>query len=251
MSDPTLYDTSVPSVGSLVLAHEKLIRMKLGGVFINLTGDVNNLALNPSEITQQREVYGVKGRPSKQVTGHSFAPSFAVEVVRNPITKQIVPSQAWVIDLHNAAFAEGVDNLREFQIFTDAFDARMAVFQGSFSVAVADLNTGYADKGGFTFTLTSDGVVERIASPLAGTGVPIIESVTPPTQGPGDLVKVSGYNMGAVTAATIDGANVLEILPVDEFTVALLVPSGVSGAAQVTVTNSSGASAAYAYTAKV
>lgn len=247
MSDPTLYETTVPSTGALVLAHEKLIRMKVGGVFLNITGDVNNLALNPSEISQQREVYGVKGRPSKQVSAHSFAPSFAVEVVRHPSTKQI--TQAWVVDLYNAAVSDGLDNLREFQIFTDAFDARMAVFQGMFSVAVADLNTGYADKGGFTFTLSSDGVVERIASPLAGTGVPIIESVTPPAQGPGDLIKVSGYNMSAITAATIDGVTVLERLPIDEFTVALLIPSGVSGAAQVTVTNSLGTSAPFAYTA--
>lgn len=251
MSDPTLYDTTVPSVGSLVLAHEKLIRAKIGGVFLNITGDVNNLALNPSEITQNREVYGTKGRTSKQVTGHSFAPTFAVEVVRDPATKQIVNAQAWVIDLLNAAYSTGIDNIREFQLFTDAFDSRMAVFQGKFSVAVAELNTGYADKGGYTFTLSSDGVVDRIPSPLAGTGAPVIEAVSPTAQGVGDLIKVTGYNMGSVTGATIDGVTVAEILNVDEFTVALLIPAGVTGPAPVTVTNPLGTSTAFAYTAKV
>lgn len=251
MPDSTLYDTTVPAVGSLVLAHEKLIRQKVGGVFLNITGDVNSLALNPSAITQNREVYGTKGRPSTQVTAHSFAPSFSVEVVRDPATKQIVNAQAWVLDLLNAAYSTGADNLREFQLFTDAFDPRMAVFQGKFSVAVAELNTGYADKGGFTFTLSSDGVVERIPSPLSSTGGPIIEAVGPSGQGVGDLVKVTGYNMGSVTAATIDGVTVAELLPVDEFTVALLVPTGVTGPAPVTVTNPSGTSTAFAYTAKV
>lgn len=249
MPDPTLYDTTVPSVGSLVLAHEKLLRLKLGGQFINITGDINNLALNPSEVSQQRENYGVKGRPSKQVTGHSFAPTFSAEAVRHPVTKQIVPAQAWLIDLLNAAYSEGVDNLREFQIFTDAFDERLAVFQGTFSIAVAELNTGYADKGGFTFTLSSDGVVNRIASPLASTGAPIIEAVTPPGQAPGDLIKVRGYNMGAVTAATIDGVNVVKVLPIDQFTASLLIPTGVVGPAPVTVTNSIGTSAPFAYSA--
>jgi len=180
--DSTLYDTTVPAVGSLVLAHEKLIRQKVGGVFLNITGDCNNLALNPSEISQNREVYGTKGRPSKQVTAHSFAPSFSVEVVRDPATKQIVGAQAWVIDLFNAAYSTGVDNLREFQLFTDAFDPRMAVFQGRFSVAVAELNTGYADKGGYTFTLSSDGVVNRMFvifdEQTAGFEVPELASAT-------------------------------------------------------------------------
>lgn len=182
MPDSTLYDTTVPAVGSLVLAHEKLIRQKVGGVFLNITGDCNNLALNPSEISQNREVYGTKGRPSKQVTAHSFAPSFSVEVVRDPATKQIVGAQAWVIDLFNAAYSTGVDNLREFQLFTDAFDPRMAVFQGRFSVAVAELNTGYADKGGYTFTLSSDGVVNRMFvifdEQTAGFEVPELASAT-------------------------------------------------------------------------
>jgi hypothetical protein len=249
MSDPTLYETTVPSNGALALAHEKLIRMKTGGAFINITGDVNNLALNPSEVNQTREVYGTKGLPSKQVTGHSYAPTFAVEVVRDPVTKQIVGAQDWFVELYRAALSKGPANLKEFQLFTDAFDERMPVLQGLFSVAVAELNTGHADKGGFTFTLTSDGPVPEITSPLAGTGVPIIETVSPAGQAPGDLVKVTGYHLGSLTAATIDGQTVLERLPIDDYTLALLVPSGVSGSAPVVLTNPQGASAAAPYTA--
>ena len=83
MADTTLYDTMAPSVGSVALAHQKLLRMKVGGVFINITGDLNNLQFNPTKITVPREVYGQKGRPAEDVIGYSYAPSFDVEVVRD------------------------------------------------------------------------------------------------------------------------------------------------------------------------
>src|SRR5690554_4191665 len=150
MADHTLYDTTVPSAGSLALAHQKILTVKQNGVFTNITGDINNLAGNPTPITVQREVYGTKGRQSQDIIGYNFAPSFSVEGVRDPVTKQLVPAQAWLVDLLNAAYAEGEDNKREFQWF-DALDERLPAFEGKFSVAVADLNTGYADKGGWTF----------------------------------------------------------------------------------------------------
>jgi hypothetical protein len=249
MSDTTLYDTTAPSAGSLALAHQKLIRVKLQGVFRNITGDVNNLALNPTPVTVAREVYGTKGSTSADTIAHNFAPSFQVEVVRDPVTKQIAQAQDWFIDLYKASFAKGSDNKREFQLFTDALDERMPVFQGIFSVSVAEANTGFADKAIFTFTLTSNGVVPEVASPLAGTGVPILESATPAGQAPGDLIVVRGYNLDSFVSATIDGANVLEFRKVDDHAVVLLIPATVSGSAPIVVTNDKGASTALPYAA--
>lgn len=51
------------------------------------------------------------------------------------------------------------------------------------------------------------------------------------------------------TGITVDGANVLEYAVIDDSTIALLVPATVLGAAAVIVTNATGASAAYSYTA--
>lgn len=249
MADTTLYDTMAPSVGSVALAHQKLLRMKVGGVFINITGDLNNLQFNPTKITVPREVYGQKGRPAEDVIGYSYAPSFDVEVVRDPVTKQIVAAQAWFKDLVNAAFSEGESNKREFQLFTDALDEDMPVLQGKFSVAWNGGNAGYADKGIVTFALASDGVVPKITSPLAGSQVPILESASPAGLTVGDLLKVRGYKLSGVTAATIDGQTVAKILKIDDNTIGILIPASVSGSAPITVTNAAGTSAALPYTA--
>lgn len=248
MSDHTIYETTAPSQGSLALAHQKILRLKQAGVFQNITGDINNLAGNPTPITVQREVYGTKGRTSQDIIGYNFAPSFSVEGVRDPNTKQLVAAQSWLVDLLDAAYSEGAANKREFQWF-DALDERLPAFEGLFSVAVADLNTGYADKGGWTFTLTNDGVVERITSPIAGDGKPILESASPAGQTVGDLIVVRGYNLGSTVSATIDGQSVAEMRIVDDYTVVMLIPATVAGSAPVIVTNAAGASTALPYAA--
>jgi hypothetical protein len=249
MADTTLYDTMAPSAGSVALAHQRLIRMRQNGVFQNITGDINNLALNPTKISVPREVYGQKGRTREDIIGYNYAPTFDVEVVRDPVTKQIVAAQAWFKDLVSAAFSEGEANKREFQLFTDALDEDMPVVQGKFSVAYAEGNTGFADKGVVRITLQSDGIVPRITSPLAGSGAPILESATPAGLTTGDLLKVRGYKLGTIVSATIDGQTVTKIRPVDEYTVALLIPATVSGPAPITVTNDVGVSNTLPYTA--
>lgn len=248
MADHTLYDTTAPSAGSLALAHQKILRLKQAGVFTNITGDINNLAGNPTPITVNREVYGTKGRQSQDIIGYNFAPSFSVEGVRDPVTKQLVAAQAWLVDLLDAAYSEGEDNKREFQWF-DALDERLPAFEGKFSVAVADLNTGYADKGGWTFTLTNDGIVQRIPSPIAGTGIPIIESASPAGLTVGDQIVVRGYNFTGTTGITVDAATVTEFIVVDAYTIVLVIPATVAGAAPVVVTNGDGPSAEFTYQA--
>jgi hypothetical protein len=250
MADTTIYDTMAPSVGSLALAHERLIRMKVEGVFINITGDVNNLALNPTPIEMARETYGNKTKTSSDITGYNYAPSFDVEVIRDPDTKQIVASQAWFKDLVTAAFATGGANEREFQLFTDAFDEDMPVVEGTFSVAFAEGNTGFADKAVVRITLKNKGDVTVLTeSPLAGTGEPILESASPSGAAGGHLIKVRGYALSSTVSATIDGQTVLELLPIDAYTVALLVPASVTGSAPIIITNSVGASDPLTYTA--
>lgn len=250
MGDRTLYDTTAPSQGSLALAHQRLLRMKIGGVFVNVTGDINALALNPTPITVPREVYGTKARTSTNIIGYNFAPTFNVEVVRDPATGLIVGAQSWLIDLINAAYAEGGANKREFQIITDALDERFPAFEGLFSVAVADANNGFADKALLTFTLNNDGVVEKLpVSPIAGNGSPILETASPAGQTVGDLIVVRGYNLSTFVSATIDGAAVVEHRIVDDNAVVLLIPATVAGSAPIIVTNSKGASTALPYTA--
>jgi hypothetical protein len=251
MSDQTLYDTMARTSGSLALAHQKGIRYKnAAGVFVNITGDVNNLALNPTPITVASEVYGNKSTPAMDVIGYSFAPTFTVEAIRNPITKHI--AQAWLIEMLNKAFATGADNKADFQLF-DLLDENAPAFEGSFSIMVAEGATGYQDKGTYAFTLNSDGVVDQITSPVAGTGAPIIESVGPSAQAVGEQVVIRGYNFLGTTGITIDGQAVgtatEDFTVVDANTIVATIPGTVSGAAPVIVTNAVGASDSFAYTA--
>lgn len=250
MSDQTLYETTAPSEGSLGLAHQKILRLKQSGTFVNITGDTNNLNLNPTPIKAQREVYGTKGRKSTEIIGYDFAPTFDIEVVRDPVTKEIVAAQAWLIDLMDAAFSDGGLNKRDFQIITDALDERFPAFEGTFSVSVTDANVGYADKSVLRFTIESDGVVEKLAvSPIAGTGEPLLETASPSGQTTGDLIVVRGYRLSSAVSATIDGQAVAELRVVDDNAIVLLIPATVSGSAPIVITNSVGASNSLPYTA--
>jgi hypothetical protein len=250
MADHTLYETMAPSTGSLALAHERLLRMKVGGVFVNITGDINNLAINPTPIEMPRETYGNKTKTSSDLTGYNYAPTFDVEVIRDPATKQIVAAQAWYKDLVAAAFATGGANEREFQIFTDAFDEDMPVIEGTFSVAWSEGNTGFADKGVARITLKNKGDVAVLEeSPLAGDGTPILETASPSGLTTGDQIIVRGYGLGDMVSATIDGQTVTERIIVDAYTAVLLIPGSVAGSAPIIITNGAGPSDPLAYTA--
>jgi hypothetical protein len=246
MSDQTLYNTTAQTEGTLTLAHEKILRAKRGGVFENITGDANNVAGVPTAVTIQRENYGNKGLPSVYKIGDSWVITWDCEAVRDE-TGEI--AQEWLVNLLNVAKAKGDANLIDLQLF-DAKAEALGAIEGSFAITVADLNTGYADKGGYKFTATSNGVVDDIASPIASTGEPIIESVGPASDAAvGDIIILRGYKFTGTTGITMDGAVVLEFTVYDDNTLAMLVPATVTGTAPIIVTNATGASAAFAYVA--
>lgn len=246
VADHTLYDTTVPTAGSVALAHQQIIRVKRGGIFENITGDVNNLLDTPTPVTVNREVYGTKGSQSSDNIAYNHVITFDVEAVRDT-TGAI--AQPWLVPLLVAAKSKGAANKVEAQVF-DALDENVPAFEGNFAVAVAPLNTGYADKGGYRFTFTSDGVVRDIVSPIAGTGEPILESASPATGAAvGDIIVLSGYKLTGTTGLTMDGAVVTEFHTPDDNTLAFVVPATVSGAAPIIVTNATGPSATFAYTA--
>ncbi|ANP74539.1 hypothetical protein [Cryobacterium arcticum] len=246
MADPTLYDTTVQTAGTLALAHEKILQFKRSGTFANITGDLNNVTAVPTKITAQRENYGNKGRTSERKLGDNWVITFDAEAVRDN-TGAI--AQAWLIDLLNVAKASGSSNLADFQLF-DAKDPALGAIEGSFTVEVADLATGFADKGGYKFTLTSDGVVRQITSPINGSGIPVIASALPLNAVASANVYCRGYNVSAITAATIGGiaATSISQIPGEPNIVVLEVPAGSAGSAPIIVTNAVGASTAYAYT---
>ncbi len=251
MTDTTIIDSMVPTDGTLANAYERVLRMKRGGVFETILGDANNFDPVPTAITQARENYGQKGRPAIEKIGDSWVLSFNVELVRNPVTKAVAAAQAWLIDLVNIANSTGASNKADFQWF-DAYDENLPAHEGTFNVAIADQFNAYNEKAGYKVTLTSDGVVDDITSPIANDGKPLIESIlTPNGKGAGSSIVIRGYHLGAITAATIGGVAATEIIPVDKYTVALELPTGSAGVVPVVLTNAAGASTAVNYTRAV
>lgn len=177
VADLSIYEDTKPSEGDLALAHQKLLYVQQETAWVNATGDINNLLLNPTDITVPREVYGTKGRPSTEIIGRSYAPTFDVEVIRDPATKQIVAAQGWLIDLIDAATSTGEENKRRFRIVEDALDERMPAYEGKFAISYAPSSAGYADKNVLSFTLQSDGIVERM--PVSPVSDSFTEPVTP------------------------------------------------------------------------
>ena len=245
MADSSLYDTTVPTAGTVALAHQKILRLKRGGVFENIAGDINNLLVTRTPVTVQREVYGTKGVQSMDIIGYNVVTTFSAEGVRDA-NGQI--AQPWLVDLVRAAAQIGAANKMDFQDF-DALDESLPAFEGTYSVSYVPGNTGYADKALFNFTLTSDGVVDEITSPIAGTGIPIVESALPAGAAPGDQIAIRGYKFTGTTGVTIDAIAVAEFIVVDDNTLVIVVPATVSGSAPIVVTNAIGVSASFAYTA--
>jgi hypothetical protein len=246
MADSTLYDTTVPTAGSVALAHESIIRVKRNGVWENITGDVNNLLDTPTPVVVAREVYGTKGAASSENIAYTHAITFTAEGVRDN-TGAI--AQAWLAELIKVSARTGAANKVEVQIF-DAKDENLPAFQGLFNVAQVPGNTGYADKRVYSITLNSAGVVAQITSPIAGTGIPVLESALPSGKGAGGKVVVRGYKLGTPTAATVGGVTVPanDITAVDANTIVLELPTGSAGSAPIIVTNAAGPSTALPYT---
>lgn len=248
MTDTTIIDSMVATDGTLGNAYERILRMKRAGVFETILGDANNFNPVPTAITQQREVYGNKGRPAVEKIGDSWVVSFNVELVRNPITKAVAAAQAWLVELVNIANRTGGANKADFQWF-DAYDPALPAHEGTFNVVVVDQYTAYNEKAGYTVTLTSDGVVDDITSPIDNNGAPIIESIpTPNGKTAGLSIVVKGYHFDTVTTATIGGVAATEVVHVDPFTLVLELPAGSAGAVPVIVTNPDGPSDAVNYT---
>lgn len=246
MADTSLYDSTVQTDGTLALAHEQILRIKRNGNFENVTGDCNNILDTRTPVKATRENYGNKARDASSKLTDNHVITFDAEAVRDN-TGAI--AQPWLVPLLNIAKAAGAGNKVDVQLF-DAKDPALGAIEGSFSVEVAPLKTGYADSGGYKFTLTGDGVIRDIASPIAGTGAPLIASALPLNAVASANIYVRGSNVNAITAATIGGiaATSISQIPGEPNIVVLEVPAGSVGSAPIIVTNAVGASTAYAYT---
>lgn len=111
--------------------------------------------------------------------------------------------------------------------------------------------TGVADLEEVSVTFTGDGIISSITNPATAPQVPVIASALPSGVAQGGQVTISGaYFTGVTGAASVKfgATNASAYTVVSDSTIVAVMPAGSAGAANITVVNSAGTSAAFTYT---
>lgn len=118
-------------------------------------------------------------------------------------------------------------------------------------VEMTPSKTGVADLNEWTVVFTGDGALAKIANPYAAASAPVIAGVTPTGAAVGAQVTITGQGFVGVTGPTgvkFGATNATTYVVLGDSTIVAVMPAGTAGAANVVVTNPSGASTAFAYT---
>jgi hypothetical protein len=124
-------------------------------------------------------------------------------------------------------------------------------WQGRAIVEVNKSKTGVADLNEFTATLTGDGALSSIANPYVPSAVPSILSASPSGVAAGGQVEIRGTGFTGTVSTTgvkFGATNATSWIVVSDQEIVAVMPAGTAGAANIVVTNATGASAAFSYT---
>lgn len=80
--------------------------------------------------------------------------------------------------------------------------------------------------------------------------VPTIDTALPSGETVGDLIILTGSGFTGTTGITMDSETATDFEVISDTKIAMVIPASVTGAAAIVVTNTTGASDPYAYTAK-
>lgn len=178
-----------------------------------------------------------------------------------------ITMQAWTVGLKfNRQTTSGVEDAAQ-KLLRDCIgefgdDARVYVrwystntdleaFSGRAIVELTPSKTGVADLSEMQVTLTGDGELSKISNPYSASLEPVIASATPSAVAEGGQVQIVGQNFtGTVTSTGVKFGSTAATswLVVSDSLIVAIMPSGSAGAANITVTNATGASDAFSYT---
>lgn len=111
--------------------------------------------------------------------------------------------------------------------------------------------TGTADLEEVTATFKGDGVLNFITNPWNSVAAPVVTSATPSGVAAGGLVRIQGAKFTGTVPATgvkFGGIAATSWDVVSDSLIEAVMPAGSAGAAVITVTNTVGSSASFAYT---
>lgn len=115
-------------------------------------------------------------------------------------------------------------------------------------VEMTPSKTGVADLNEWSIVFTGDGALSKIANPYAPTAVPVVSGATPSGATAGSQVTITGQGFTGASAVKFGATAASAYTVLGDSTIVAVMPAGTAGAANVTVTNATGTSTAFAYT---
>jgi len=130
-------------------------------------------------------------------------------------------------------------------------DTGKEAVQGRAIVSYNRSKTGAADLDEVQIEFKGDGALASVADVVVTQPVPQITSALPSGAATGALVTITGSYFTTVTGAAgvkFGATNATNYSIVSDSTIVATMPTGTAGAANIVVTNTTGASAAFSYT---
>lgn len=214
-----------------------------GSTWVQING-VNDFSPNVANNDQDASAYDTDGWSVSETTMKSWTAS----------VKALVRRTAGVLDaglaLCKATQLVFGDSQRLYVRWYLRDTGKEAV-QGRAIVSYNRSKTGVADLDEVTVEFKGDGALANVADVSVTTPVPQLVSATPSGAAQGALVTITGAYFTSVTGATgvkFGATNATNYSIVSDAVIVATVPAGTAGAANITVTNATGTSAALAYT---
>lgn len=210
----------------------------------------NDVQPNITPTKQDATTYETKGWKSTEVTLQEW--SIVVKLNRESNSGVLDTTQQLLV----ARIAQFGDQARIYVRWYDSLGRTTdQAWKGRAIVEMSNSKTGVTDLDEDTFTFTGDGILTPMTASEITTAVtaaaPLIVSATPSAASVGQQVIISGSGFTSTVATTgvkFGATNATSWTVLSDNTLIAVVPAGTAGAANIVVTNSVGASAAFAYT---
>ena len=116
---------------------------------------------------------------------------------------------------------------------------------------VENRDTSVTNIAAWTVTFKGDGVATPISNPYVAASAPVVTSASPSGAAAGAQVTIKGQGFTGTVATTgvkFGAVNATSWVVVSDSVIVAVMPAGSAGAANVVVTNATGASTPFAYT---
>jgi len=209
------------------------------------------MAPSTTPITNPAETYDDFGAPNAAKISESWAFPLTTNVNRNTSTGLYLP-EVEMLKSYTEPDAVGdlaVAHIRWYDKPFSGLANPNDAYEGWAYVGMDRGNTGNADTGTWSFTLTGKGKRVKIVNPFTGWGVtaPTITGATPSGAAAGAQVVLTGTQFVGASAVKFAAVAAPIFTILGGSTIVVTVPAGVAGSAPITVTNPTGISAAFPY----